>query len=316
MHRGELTASSEGKNKGATFAMHLPTDAPATAIAALDMQPPHQHQPAPDPAMSGPHTSALPVAPASDALPPPPRTGPLKVLKVPLTVRPLFFGAYRIGDAAYQVLLVEDNKSTLMIMSRLLRQKLGFAVVVASSVADALRVAAEEKASDEGQVDVVVSDIGLPDGSGLELMAALKATYHLPVHHLPPHDTTHSAGVLQMARHSHIFLSLVESRGSRCRDTGRRRTWSGAGRPGSTSTSPSPSSSPPSPPPSINSSRRPTSAADVITGSNSVRSRPPGNQAWTSEPGSYFLPVCGSTHATPRAMTDPRGPEQRTPARR
>jgi CheY-like chemotaxis protein len=36
---------------------------------------------------------------------------------------------------------VEDNKSTLAIMSRLLRQKLGFNVVVAVSVANALQVA-------------------------------------------------------------------------------------------------------------------------------------------------------------------------------
>jgi CheY-like chemotaxis protein len=75
------------------------------------------------------------------------------------------------------VLLVEDNKSTLMIMSRLLRQKLGLSVVVASSVTDALRVAEEE----EGEVDVVVSDIGLPDGSGLDLMRELKAKHHLRV---------------------------------------------------------------------------------------------------------------------------------------
>jgi CheY-like chemotaxis protein len=76
-----------------------------------------------------------------------------------------------------KVLLVEDNKSTLMIMSRLLRQKLNYSVLVASSVADALRVADEEN----GQFDLVISDIGLPDGSGLDLMAALKAKYNLHV---------------------------------------------------------------------------------------------------------------------------------------
>ncbi len=38
------------------------------------------------------------------------------------------------------MLLVEDNLSTLMIMSRLLRQKLNFDVAIASFVADALRV--------------------------------------------------------------------------------------------------------------------------------------------------------------------------------
>jgi CheY-like chemotaxis protein len=84
-------------------------------------------------------------------------------------------------SALIKVLLVEDNKSTLMIMSRLLRQKLGLSVVVASSVTDALRVAEEE----EGEVDVVVSDIGLPDGSGLDLMRELKAKHHLRVRSLP-----------------------------------------------------------------------------------------------------------------------------------
>jgi len=40
------------------------------------------------------------------------------------------------------VLLVEDNKSTLLIMSRLLRQKLNFNVLAATCVADALTVLA------------------------------------------------------------------------------------------------------------------------------------------------------------------------------
>jgi CheY-like chemotaxis protein len=75
------------------------------------------------------------------------------------------------------VLLVEDNKSTLMIMSRLLRQKLNYHVVVASTVADALRAADEEK----GEFDLVISDIGLPDGTGLQLMTALKAKFNLKV---------------------------------------------------------------------------------------------------------------------------------------
>jgi CheY-like chemotaxis protein len=85
---------------------------------------------------------------------------------------------------AFKVLLVEDNKSTLVIMSRLLRQKLGLSVVVASSVADALRVADEEEG--EGELDIVVSDIGLPDGSGLDLMRELKAKHHLRVHSPTP----------------------------------------------------------------------------------------------------------------------------------
>jgi response regulator RpfG family c-di-GMP phosphodiesterase len=84
------------------------------------------------------------------------------------------------APTALKVLLVEDNKSTLMIMSRLLRQKLNYNVLVASSVADALRVADEEN----GQFDLVISDIGLPDGTGLQLMVALKAKYNLRVRSL------------------------------------------------------------------------------------------------------------------------------------
>jgi CheY-like chemotaxis protein len=82
-----------------------------------------------------------------------------------------------VGRRQWQVLLVEDNKSTLVIMSRLLRQKLNYDVVVASSVADALRAADEAR----GEFDLVISDIGLPDGTGLQLMTTLKAKYNLKV---------------------------------------------------------------------------------------------------------------------------------------
>lgn len=47
-----------------------------------------------------------------------------------------------------KVLLVEDNKSTLMIMSRLLRQKLQYTVIVASTVGDALKVRVATSSSD------------------------------------------------------------------------------------------------------------------------------------------------------------------------
>jgi hypothetical protein len=60
----------------------------------------------------------------------------------PLTSSPAttFPGVVSALAKTLKVLLVEDNKSTLMIMSRLLRQKLGFDVLVAVSVADALQV--------------------------------------------------------------------------------------------------------------------------------------------------------------------------------
>lgn len=65
--------------------------------------------------------------------------------------------------AGTRVLLVEDHADTAETLERLLTRR-GYAVATAAS----LRAAAECLA--EGEFDVLVSDIGLPDGSGLELM--------------------------------------------------------------------------------------------------------------------------------------------------
>jgi DNA-binding response OmpR family regulator len=57
-------------------------------------------------------------------------------------------------------------------MTKLLRNE-GHDVKPAASVKDGLAVAAREK------IDLVVSDLGLPDGSGLDLMRQLRAQYNL-----------------------------------------------------------------------------------------------------------------------------------------
>jgi CheY-like chemotaxis protein len=82
-----------------------------------------------------------------------------------------------------QVLLVEDNKSTLMIMSRLLRQRLNCQVLVATSVAEATAVADGENGA---QFDLLISDVGLPDGTGHQLVRALKAKFNIKVPHRQP----------------------------------------------------------------------------------------------------------------------------------
>ena len=71
------------------------------------------------------------------------------------------------------ILLVEDDKDSLSALSRLLRMS-GHRALAAASAAEALRLAAGE------QCDVVVSDVGLPDRSGLELMRELSSLYRLP----------------------------------------------------------------------------------------------------------------------------------------
>jgi CheY-like chemotaxis protein len=64
------------------------------------------------------------------------------------------------------ILLVDDHEDTLRAMSRLLRN-LEHRVVTANCVQGALR------AADEQNFDLLISDVGLPDGTGLDLMRHL-----------------------------------------------------------------------------------------------------------------------------------------------
>ncbi|MDB5325271.1 MAG: Sensory transduction protein kinase 2 [Phycisphaerales bacterium] len=86
------------------------------------------------------------------------------------------------SDAAWQpkgpqteplkVLLVEDHPDTSEVMTRLL-QNLNHEVSHAGSITAARRLAGTRA------FDVVISDIGLPDGTGVELMRHLSTEHHL-----------------------------------------------------------------------------------------------------------------------------------------
>jgi CheY-like chemotaxis protein len=71
-----------------------------------------------------------------------------------------------------RVLLVEDHPDTLRALTRLLEQ-VGYRVTGAENASTALKLASSER------FDVVVSDIGLPDASGTQLMREL-AKHGLP----------------------------------------------------------------------------------------------------------------------------------------
>ena len=66
-----------------------------------------------------------------------------------------------------RILLVEDHTDTALIMARLLTSD-GHAVQVASDVQGAIK-----RANDQ-QFDLLLSDLGLPDGSGLDLLRELR----------------------------------------------------------------------------------------------------------------------------------------------
>ena len=74
------------------------------------------------------------------------------------------------GNMAKNILLVEDHLDTAMALSRLLRLA-GYRVGTAGGVQDALRMCAAER------FDLLISDIGLPDGTGHELMRELADRY-------------------------------------------------------------------------------------------------------------------------------------------
>lgn len=72
-----------------------------------------------------------------------------------------------------RILLVEDHEDTLRILARLLR-KWGYGVTTADCVRKALERVTEQR------FDLLISDLGLPDGSGIDVMRELKERYNIP----------------------------------------------------------------------------------------------------------------------------------------
>ena len=72
-----------------------------------------------------------------------------------------------------RILLVEDNEHILLCLARVLGQRRN-TVRTATNLASARELVASE------DFDLVISDIELPDGSGLELMYEIKRTHSFP----------------------------------------------------------------------------------------------------------------------------------------
>jgi PAS domain S-box-containing protein len=76
----------------------------------------------------------------------------------------------REPQACCRILLVDDHVDTLRIMARLLRS-CGHTVHTAATVREAI------EAAEHQTFNLLVSDIGLPDGSGIDIMKCLKSRY-------------------------------------------------------------------------------------------------------------------------------------------
>ena len=79
----------------------------------------------------------------------------------------------RISEGVFRILLVDDHADTCAILEKLLTGH-GHKVTAARDMRSALDCTEGER------FDLVISDVGLPDGSGMELMARLKTTSRIP----------------------------------------------------------------------------------------------------------------------------------------
>ncbi len=138
LHGGTIAAASEGKDRGSTFTVLLPTiPVPASA------------------------TAGAAKSPASDAM---------ASAAAPATERE----ATAASGAPMQplrILLVEDHEHTARMLSLLLQ--------ASHRVRVAPTCQAARDAADAEAFDLVISDLGLPDGSGHELMAHLRERHGL-----------------------------------------------------------------------------------------------------------------------------------------
>lgn len=109
-----------------------------------------------------------------------------------------------------RILLIDDHADTLWSLKRLLSRR-GYEVITTSSYAEAV------KTSQQGVYDVIISDLGLPDGSGLDLIKELRQYSGAPAIALSGYgmesDMTHTreAGFAEHITKPVDFPSLMEA---------------------------------------------------------------------------------------------------------
>jgi CheY-like chemotaxis protein len=108
------------------------------------------------------------------------------------------------------ILVVDDHPDSLELLARLLR-RCGHAVKTASTVAGACAAIAQHR------FDLLISDIGLPDGSGTDVMRTIHSTQGIPGIALTGHGEEHytracvEAGFAVRLLKPIVFSNLVEA---------------------------------------------------------------------------------------------------------
>ena len=115
-----------------------------------------------------------------------------------------------------KILLVDDHDDTLRMLHRLLSSE-GHDVRTAVSVRQAT-----EAARDGGRLDVLVSDVGLPDGTAADVLGAVRPLHpHLPAIAVTGHgddDTVEQSRLAGFGRHlvkpvsfEHLLAAIQEA---------------------------------------------------------------------------------------------------------
>jgi PAS domain S-box-containing protein len=152
MHWGTIQASSEGNGKGATFTIKLTGHPPATIVRGgrHEGTEARRHEGG----SGGTGEKEASAAAAVSSSPPPPSSPACLSASVPSCLH---------SPPRRRILMVDDHADTRAAMKRLLERS-GYHVTTADSVRGAIA------SSGDQPIDILISDIGLPDGSGLEIM--------------------------------------------------------------------------------------------------------------------------------------------------
>jgi CheY-like chemotaxis protein len=92
---------------------------------------------------------------------------------MPVAPKPTSADISPVGVGSLKILMIEDHEDTAIVMARMLKD-MGHTVIPADSVASAIDVLTREK------FDLILSDVGLPDGNGVSLIHAVRAFCDTP----------------------------------------------------------------------------------------------------------------------------------------